>query len=45
MYELAKSKDGRFISEYPDKDNHSIDTVRYALEDDLSVGGVYSMLM
>ena len=45
MYELAKSKDGRFINEYPDADNHSIDTVRYALEDDLSVGGVYSMLM
>ena len=36
MYELAKTKDGRFINDYPDKDNHTIDATRYALEDDLS---------
>jgi len=29
-YELEQDKDGNFISEYPDKDNHAIDAVRYA---------------
>lgn len=31
-YEYDKDKDGNFISAYPDKDNHSIDAVRYAME-------------
>lgn len=31
-YEYERDKDGNIISEYPDKDNHSIDAVRYALE-------------
>lgn len=31
-YEYEHDKDGNFISAYPDKDNHSIDAVRYALE-------------
>ncbi len=31
-YEHEKTKDGDIISAYPDKDNHSIDAVRYALE-------------
>ena len=31
-YEFEKTKDGDVISSYPDKDNHSIDAVRYALE-------------
>ena len=31
-YEYARSKDGDIISGYVDKDNHSIDAVRYALE-------------
>lgn len=31
-YEYEKDKDGNFISAYPDKNNHSIDCVRYALE-------------
>lgn len=31
-YEHEKTKDGEVISAYPDKDNHSIDAVRYALE-------------
>lgn len=31
-YEYEQDKDGNFISQYPDKDNHSIDAVRYALE-------------
>lgn len=31
-YEYEKTKDGEPISAYPDKDNHSIDATRYALE-------------
>lgn len=31
-YEYEKDKDGNFISAYPDMDNHSIDSVRYAME-------------
>lgn len=29
-YELEQDKDGNFISEYPDRDNHFIDETRYA---------------
>lgn len=31
-YEYPRDKNGDFLSVYPDKDNHSIDSVRYALE-------------
>ena len=31
-YEYEQDKDGNFISAYPDRDNHSIDATRYALE-------------
>lgn len=31
-YEYEKAPDGSFISGYPDRDNHSIDAVRYATE-------------
>lgn len=31
-YEYLRNKDGDVISGYPDKDNHSIDAVRYATE-------------
>lgn len=31
-YEYERSKDGDIISGYPDKDNHLIDAMRYALE-------------
>lgn len=31
-YEYEKNKNGDVISGYPDKDNHSIDAIRYALE-------------
>lgn len=31
-YEYETDKNGNFISAYPDKDNHSIDAVRYALQ-------------
>ncbi len=34
-YEYLKDKDGNFVSGYPDKDNHFIDAVRYALNDDI----------
>jgi PBSX family phage terminase large subunit len=34
-YELEKDNNGNFKAEYPDKNNHSIDAVRYALEDDM----------
>lgn len=32
-YEYEKNKDGKFKKVYPDKDNHCIDAVRYALDD------------
>ena len=31
LYELLKDKNDNFISNYPDKDNHTIDAARYAL--------------
>ena len=31
-YEYMKTKDGEFLADVPDKDNHSIDAVRYALD-------------
>lgn len=31
QYEYERSKDGEIISGYPDRDNHSIDAVRYAM--------------
>ena len=31
-YEYEQDKEGNFISAYPDKNNHSIDATRYALE-------------
>ena len=34
-YEYLKDKDGNFITGYPDKDNHFIDAVRYALNDEI----------
>lgn len=36
-YELEKDKNGNFKGDYPDKDNHSIDAVRYALEGDMTM--------
>lgn len=38
-YELARDANGNFKAGYPDKDNHSIDAVRYALEDDMTRSG------
>lgn len=34
-YELERDANGNFKAGYPDKDNHSIDAVRYALEDEM----------
>lgn len=31
-YEYERNRDGQFISAYPDKDNHTIDAVRYGTE-------------
>lgn len=36
QYELERDKDGEFKSNYPDKNNHTIDAVRYALEDEIN---------
>lgn len=32
QYEYCTTKDGEFLSDVPDKDNHTIDAVRYALD-------------
>jgi PBSX family phage terminase large subunit len=34
-YEYIKDKNGNYVSGYPDKDNHFIDAVRYALNDEI----------
>lgn len=34
-YELEKDKEGNFKGEYPDKNNHTIDAVRYGMEDEI----------
>lgn len=39
-YELEKDSNGNFKAEYPDKNNHSIDSIRYALEDEMRSSGV-----
>ena len=37
-YELEKDQHGNFKSQYPDKDNHTIDATRYALKNDMRTG-------
>ncbi len=39
-YTLETDKNGEVKSAYPDKDNHSIDAIRYSLEDVMNLGGV-----
>ena len=39
-YSLETDRNGIVKSQFPDKDNHSIDATRYALEDDMSAGGL-----
>lgn len=36
-YEYRMNKDGEFLSDYPDKDNHTIDATRYALEPEIGM--------
>lgn len=43
-YGLIKDANGNFKAEFPDKDNHTIDAVRYALEDDMRAGTGLSIL-
>lgn len=38
-YEYETDKNGDFLSAYPDKDNHTIDATRYALEDVMTAVG------
>lgn len=35
-YELEQDKNGNFKGSYPDKDNHTIDAVRYGMESDMT---------
>lgn len=42
-YELERDREGIFKAGYPDKDNHHIDAVRYACEDDMKRPGVRLM--
>jgi phage terminase large subunit len=42
-YELDRDANGNLKADYPDRDNHSIDAVRYALEDDMKKGGLKVM--
>lgn len=35
-YELEQDKDGNFKGSYPDKNNHTIDAVRYGMEDSMT---------
>lgn len=41
QYEYEKNKSGLFISRYPDKNNHAIDAVRYALMEDAIEAGLF----
>ena len=38
-YEYTPAPDGTFLSEFPDRDNHSIDALRYAMEPVISERG------
>ena len=40
-YEYEKNRSGMFISRYPDFDNHSIDAIRYATEEDATNSGLF----
>lgn len=40
-YELDRDAKGNLKAEYPDHDNHTIDAVRYACEDDMSKSGTH----
>ena len=42
-YSLELRRDGEVVSKFPDKNNHSIDSVRYGLQDDMRSGGNMSV--
>ena len=42
-YEYEQDRQGKFISAYPDKNNHSIDAVRYAMESTMKTSGMKVM--
>lgn len=35
-YEIGRDSAGNLRAEFPDRDNHTIDAVRYALEDEIN---------
>lgn len=39
-YEYERNRQGQFVSAYPDKDNHAIDAVRYAMSEVMRAGGI-----
>lgn len=39
QYEYERTGRGELTDRYPDRDNHTIDAVRYALETDILYGG------
>lgn len=39
-YEYERNRRGQFVSAYPDKDNHTIDAVRYAMSEVMRAGGI-----
>lgn len=39
-YEYAADKNGGFLPDFPDRDNHTIDATRYALEEEMVKGSV-----
>ncbi|WMJ83439.1 PBSX family phage terminase large subunit [Oscillospiraceae bacterium LTW-04] len=39
-YAIGRDREGRLLSQYPDRDNHHIDAVRYACEGDMTRRGV-----
>lgn len=36
-YEYTRDRNGNFLSDYPDRDNHTIDSARYALEPEIGM--------
>jgi phage terminase large subunit len=42
LYEYETNKEGKYISVYPDRDNHILDAVRYALEPEMRRRRLYA---
>jgi len=41
-YEYERNKNGEYVSAYPDKNNHFVDSVRYALENEMRNSRIYT---